>query len=227
MIDGPRQVADLVDHHGVADHGSIRATSVPGVVVGFLVGVRPAGGRSDSAFSPGGSRAAEGNTTLGASSPTATWTAWRRVQDARPGAGTAVTITNTYSLDPAGRIDTITTTTDRTETQRLQYRFSGESDAPTSLADLHGDTAATQTTATGATTLASYSETDEYGAPQSASPLAGTATSVPTNAAATPSADSPSWAQGCITRFSGTNDTILGGGATKYAYPVAPVSPWT
>jgi hypothetical protein len=34
-----------------------------------------------------------------------------------------------------------------------------------SLANLHGDTVATQTTATGNTTLASYSETDEYGAP--------------------------------------------------------------
>lgn len=99
------------------------------------------------------------------------------------------------------------------------------SDAPTSLANLRGDTVATQTTAAEATTLASYSETDEYGAPAVGVAPGRTATSTPTNAAATPSADSPSWAQGCMIRFFGTNDPILGGGATKYAYPVDPVSP--
>ncbi len=117
------------------------------------------------------------------------------------GSGTAVTKTNSYSLDPVGRVDAITSTTAGTETQRLKYRFSAQGDAPTSIAtstnagtnwtttryiqipglgmvgntagtttswaltNLHGDSVATQTNTTGATTLTSYSETDEYGAP--------------------------------------------------------------
>ena len=179
------------------------------------------------------------------------------------GAGTAVTKTNTYSLDPAGRIDTITTTTAGTETQRLQYRFSAAGDAPTSiatsinaganwttnryiqvpsmgmvgnatgttaewsLANLHGDTVATQTTATGNTTLASYSETDEYGAP-----VVGT----------TPgrygylgthqrSSDGPGGLTlmgarlyNPLTGLFSSFDSVIGGNATRSGYPEDPVN---
>jgi RHS repeat-associated protein len=114
------------------------------------------------------------------------------------GAGGTTTKANTYTLDPGGRVDTVTTTTGGAETQRLAYKYADTTDAPTGIAtstnqgtnwtntrylsapglgmvgvattvgdwqltNLHGDIVATQPNTTGATTLSSYTETDEYG----------------------------------------------------------------
>ena len=179
------------------------------------------------------------------------------------GTGTAVTKTNTYSLDPAGRIDQITTTQAGSETQRLKYRFAGTGDSPSSIAtstnaganwtttrylqipgigmtgnttnsttewalpNLHGDTVATQPNTTGATTLATYSETDEYGAP-----LTNTTTGrygyLGTHQR---SADTLGGLtlMGARLYNPGTgnflsNDPIQGGGANRYSYPGDPVN---
>ena len=49
------------------------------------------------------------------------------------GAGGSNTLTNDYGLDPTGRVNQITSTVNGTETQRLRYRFSDNSDSPTNI----------------------------------------------------------------------------------------------
>lgn len=44
--------------------------------------------------------------------------------------GALHTTTTGYGLDPAERVDTVSTATNGTETQRLRYRYSGEADSP-------------------------------------------------------------------------------------------------
>ena len=180
------------------------------------------------------------------------------------GAGAAVTKTNTYSLDPSGRIDTITTTTGGTETQRLQYRFSAGNDVPTSirassdagvnwsvtrniqipvlgmlgsfggstfdwsLQNLHGDAVATQSANSGAVTLATYGETDEYGA---AIAVGGSAAKYGYLGAWERSTDTVGGFVIMGARLYNplvggflSADSVLNGGATRYAYPFDPVN---
>lgn len=49
------------------------------------------------------------------------------------GSGGTATHETSYGLDSAGRVDTVTNTSDGTETTRLRYRFSDPSDSPTSI----------------------------------------------------------------------------------------------
>jgi RHS repeat-associated protein len=48
-------------------------------------------------------------------------------------AGGTIAKETSYGLDPTGRIDTITNTTEGAETTRMRYRFSDQSDTPTSI----------------------------------------------------------------------------------------------
>ncbi len=114
--------------------------------------------------------------------------------------GTASDVTKTYTLDAAGRIQSITTTIDGAQSGHTAYRYASSSDSPTAvmtstsggetqttrylavpgtgmigevvagdvtfqIANLHGDVVATTSAADATPSLASYSETDEFGRP--------------------------------------------------------------
>ena len=174
--------------------------------------------------------------------------------------GTNITKTNSYGLDPTGRIDLITSTAGGTETQRLMYRYAADSDSATridtsldggatwnssrnltvpgvgyvgtaeatvtwALSNLHGDSTATQTDATGPSTLSSNAETDEYGLAITTSPgrygyLGAYQRSSDALGGLTLMGArlySP------VTGSFGSVDSVLGGTVTRYAYPVSPV----
>lgn len=181
--------------------------------------------------------------------------------------GTTTTRTDgrNYALDPAGRIKTITSTANGTETSRTRYEYADDSDNPTTIstttnggqswvsqrsvtiaglgliasvieneatwqiANLHGDTVAT-VNGSPANGMASYAETDEYGAP-----VDGTQASRRYGYLGTHQRAAGTDTLGGIVLMGArlynphtglflSNDPVLGGNHNRYDYPSSPLS---